>query len=94
MLSLLGSWESDNNKGDDELDLFSKPATTSRHFLTSFNMYIDAVNNFKGISRRTGETLIPIIREKEAKTKMCMKWTKLYFSRTRQKRKGQVKEYV
>lgn len=57
-------------------------------------MYIDAVNNFKPISRRTGETLSPIIREKEATNKMSMKWTKFDFSRTGEKGKGQLKGHV
>lgn len=57
VLSLLGSWR-DRNKGGNGLRLLSKLAKASSHFLLSFNKCVyGIVNNFKGISRRTGETL-------------------------------------
>lgn len=41
-------------------------------------MCIGAINNLKAISRRAGEALPPILREKEAKARMSMKCTELY----------------
>jgi len=42
------------------------------------NVYTRVVNNIKAISKRTGEALLPILREKEAKARRSIKCTELY----------------